>query len=46
MDATLLSPEKPVCSVEKQQLDPDMEQLTGSELGKEYDKTVYCHPVY
>ena len=46
MDATLLSPEKPVCSVEKQQLDPDMEQLTGSKLGKEYVKTVYCHPAY
>ena len=23
-----------------------MEQLTGSKLGKEYDKTVYCHPAY
>ena len=23
-----------------------MEQLTGSKLGKEYDKTVYCHSVY
>ena len=23
-----------------------MEQLTGSKLGKEYDKTVYCYPVY
>ena len=23
-----------------------MEQLTGSNLGKEYDKAVYCHPVY
>ena len=32
--------------VMKQQLDPDMEQLTGSKLGKEYVKTVYCHPVY
>ena len=30
----------------KQQLEPDMELLTGSKLGKEYDKTVYCHPVY
>ena len=28
----------------KQQLEPDMELLTGSKLGKEYDKTVYCHP--
>ena len=23
-----------------------MEQLTGSKLRKEYDKAVYCHPVY
>ena len=23
-----------------------MEQLTGSKLGKQYDKTVYCHPAY
>ena len=23
-----------------------MEQLTGSKLGKEYNKAVYCHPVY
>ena len=30
----------------KQQLEPDMEQQTGSKLGKEYDKTVYCHPAY
>ena len=31
---------------EKQQLEPDMEQQTGSKLGKEYAKAVYCHPVY
>ena len=30
----------------KQQLEPDMEQLTGSKLGKEYVKAVYCHPDY
>ena len=29
-----------------QQLEPDMKQLTGSKLGKEYDKAVYCHPAY
>ena len=29
--------------VKKQQLEPSMEQLTGSKLGKEYDKAVYCH---
>ena len=32
--------------VEKQQLEPDMEQLTGSKLGKEYVKAVYCHLAY
>ena len=29
--------------VKKQQLEPDMEQRTGSELEKEYVKAVYCH---
>ena len=32
--------------VKKQQLEPDIEQQTGSKLGKDYDKAVYCHPVY
>ena len=32
--------------VKKQQLELDMEQLTGSKLGKEYIKPVYCHPAY
>ena len=32
--------------VKKQQLEPDMEQWTGSKLGKEYIKAVYCHPAY
>ena len=30
----------------EQQLESDMEQLTGSKLGKEYVKAVYCHPAY
>ena len=30
----------------KQKLEPDMEEWTGSKLGKEYIKAVYCHPVY
>ena len=30
----------------KQQLEMDMEQQTGSNLGKEYVKAVYCHPAY
>ena len=32
--------------VKKQQLEPDMEQLNGSKLGKGYIKAVYCHPDY
>ena len=32
--------------VKKQQLEPDMEQWTGSKLGKEYVKDVYCHLAY
>ena len=34
--------------VKKQQLEPDMvpEEQTGSKLGKEYNKAVYCRPAY
>ena len=32
--------------VKKQQLELDMEQQTGSKLGKEYNKAVYCDPAY
>ena len=32
--------------VKKQQLELDMEEQTGSKLGKEYVKAVYCPPVY
>ena len=32
--------------VKKQQLEPDMEQRTGSELGKECVKAIYYHPAY
>ena len=32
--------------VKKQQLELDVEQWTGSKLGKEYIKAVYCHPAY
>ena len=31
--------------LKKQQMEPYMEQLTGSKLGEWYDKAVYCHPV-
>ena len=29
--------------VKKQQLELDMKQQTGSKLGKEYVKGIYCH---
>ena len=32
--------------IKKQQLKPDLEKCTGSKLGKEYIKAVYCHPAY
>ena len=32
--------------VKKHQLKLDMEQQTGSKLGKEYIKAEYCHPAY
>ena len=32
--------------VKKQQLELDMEQQTGSKLGKQYIKVAYCHPAY
>ena len=32
--------------VNKQQLQLDMEQQTGSKLGQDYIKAVYCHPAY
>ena len=32
--------------VKKQQLELDIEQRTGSKLGKEYVKAVYCHLAY
>ena len=32
--------------IKKQQLEPNMEQQTGSKLGKGYVKVVYGHPAY
>ena len=32
--------------VKKQQSEPDMGQRTGSKLGEEYIKAVYCNPAY
>ena len=37
---------KNLCAGQEQQLEPDMEQQTGSKLGKEYIKAVCCHPAY
>ena len=38
--------QREIIIVKKQWLELDMEQWTGSKLGKEYVKSVYCHPVY
>ena len=35
-----------MCADKKQQLEPGMEQWTGSKLGKECVKAVYCQPAY
>ena len=32
--------------IKNQQLELDMEQQTGSKLGREYVKAIYCHPAY
>ena len=37
---------KTVCRSRSKQLELDMEQWTGSKLGKEYIKIIYCHPAY
>ena len=39
-------PQETCMQDKKQQLEPDMEQQTGSKLEKEYLKAVYCHSVY
>ena len=44
---TTLPASSEICmQVKKQQLEPDIEQWTGSKLEKEYAKAVYCHPAY
>ena len=40
-----LPPEKPAYR-SRSKFELDMEQQTGSKLGKEYVKAVYCHPAY
>ena len=43
---TLLVSWETCIQVKEQQLEPDMGEQTGSKLGKEYIKAVYCHPAY
>ena len=44
---TTLPASQEICmQVKKQQLEPDMEQQTGSKSGNEYIKAVCCHPAY
>ena len=43
---TLPASSESCMQVKKQQLELNMEQWTGSKLGKEYVKAVYCHPTY
>jgi len=43
---TLPVPWETYIQVKKQQLELDMEQLTGSQLGKEYNKAAYCYIAY
>ena len=38
--------QSPKKEVMKQQSESDMKQWTGSKLREEYDKAVYCHPIY
>ena len=45
-NATLSASWETCMQVKKQQLELDMEKQTGSKLGKEYVKAVYCHPAY
>ena len=37
---------KNLCAGQEAHLEPDMEQRTGSKLGQEYIKAVFCHPAY
>ena len=48
-DGNTRPPDLPVekhMQVKKKQLELDMQQQTGSKLGKNYVKAVYCHPAY
>ena len=44
---TTLSASSETCmQVNNKHLEPDIEHQTGSKVGKEYIKAVYCHPAY
>ena len=44
---TILPAFREICmQVKKQQVELNMEEQTGSKLGKEYIKAVYCHLAY
>ena len=43
---TLPASYKTCMQVKKQQLEPDVEQWSGSKVGKEYIKAESCHPAY
>jgi len=46
-DQTTLPTSWETCmQVKRQRLELDMKQWTGSKLGMEYVKAVYCHPAY
>ena len=42
----LACPWETCMQVRKQHLELDMKQQTGSKLGKEYLRAIYCHPAY
>ena len=44
IELSLLKILRNLCVGKKQQLEPYMEQQTGSSLGKGYVKAIYCHP--
>ena len=44
--STLTASWETCMQIKKQQLEPGMEKWTGSKLGKEYVKAIYCHPAY
>ena len=43
---TLPASSETCVQIKTQQLEPDMEQWTGSKLGEEYVKAVYSYPAY